>query len=359
MEIQGMRDLVRSELEESASVTGSVDPEAVVRIAELLAEVFRSKHKVMLFGNGGSAADAQHIAAEFSGKYLFDRDPLNAVALTNLSSVTAIGNDYSYDDVFERQVRAGVTEGDAVVGISTSGNSKNVIRAVHAAESLGARTIGFSGSGGRLKDEVELALVIPSRSTPRIQEAYMAAAHVICGLVERSLFGRGTVFIDRDNTIAKDVPYCPRPEDMQLLPGAGEAIKRLNDAGLLVIVITNQSGVARGYFTEDALKQINEKMKADLAKRGARIDAIYYCPHLPDAGCKCRKPEVGMVMKALADFPIDLASSYVIGDSDHDIELGRRIGAKQIRVSSSFTLLDAAKRIVKERRASARGPSST
>jgi len=108
MEIQGMRDLVRSELEESASVTGSVDPEAVVRIAELLAEVFRSKHKVMLFGNGGSAADAQHIAAEFSGKYLFDRDPLNAVALTNLSSVTAIGNDYSYDDVFERQVRAGV-----------------------------------------------------------------------------------------------------------------------------------------------------------------------------------------------------------------------------------------------------------
>ncbi len=351
-----MRDLVKRELEESASITGSVDPESVLKIAELLTEVFRSRHKVMLFGNGGSAADAQHIAAEFSGKYLFDRDPLNAVALTNLSSITAIGNDYSYESVFERQVSASIRDGDAVIGISTSGNSKNVIKAVRAAESLGARTIGFSGSGGKLKDEVELALVVPSRSTPRIQEAYMAAGHVICGLVERSLFGRSTVFIDRDNTIAKDVPYCPKPEEMKLLPGAGEAIRRLNDAGLLVIVITNQSGVSRGYFTDQTLKKINEKMEADLAKKGAKIDGLYYCPHLPDAGCKCRKPEVGMVMRALEDFPIDLSSSYVVGDSEHDIELGRRIGAKQIRVSSSFTLLDAAKRIVKERKASGRGP---
>ena len=351
-----MRDLVKRELEESASVTGSVDAETIVKIAELLTEVFRSKHKVMLFGNGGSAADAQHIAAEFSGKYLFDREPLNAVALTNLSSITAIGNDYSYESIFERQVRAGIREGDAVIGISTSGTSKNVIAAIRAAEGLGARTIGFSGSGGKLNDEVELALVVPSRSTPRIQEAYMAAAHVICGLVERSLFGKSTVFIDRDNTIAKDVPYCPKPENMQLLPGAGEAIRRLNDAGLLVIVITNQSGVARGFFTKKTLRKINEKMKADLAKKGAKVDAIYFCPHLPDAGCKCRKPEVGMVMQALADFPIDLSASYVVGDSEHDVELGRRIGAKPIRVSSSFTLLDAAKRIVKERKASARGP---
>ncbi|MGD1060601.1 MAG: HAD-IIIA family hydrolase [Methanomassiliicoccales archaeon] len=354
-----MKDLVRMELEESASVTGSIDPEPILRIAELLTEILRSKHKVVLFGNGGSAADAQHIAAEFAGKYLFDREPLNAIALTNLSSITAIGNDYSYESIFERQVRAMIKEGDAVVGISTSGNSKNVIKAVHAAGSLGARTIGFSGSGGRLKDEVELSLIVPSRSTPRIQEGYMAAAHVICGLVERSLFGRSTVFIDRDNTIAKDVPYCPRPEDMELLPGAGEAIKKLNDAGLLVIVITNQSGVDRGYFSEKTLNSIHEKMKADLAKKGAKVDGIYHCPHLPDAGCKCRKPEVGMVLQALSDFPIDLSASYVVGDSEHDVELGRRIGAKQIQVTTSFTLLDAAKRILKERKASARSPSST
>jgi D-sedoheptulose 7-phosphate isomerase len=351
-----MKDVVRRELEESASVTGSIDPEAVIRIAELLTEVFRSRHEVMLFGNGGSAADAQHIAAEFSGKYLFDRDPLNAIALTNLSSITAIGNDYSYDSVFERQVRAGIGRGDAVIGISTSGSSQNVLRAIRAAKELGARTVGFSGSGGILKDEVDLALVVPSRSTPRIQEGYMAAAHAICGFVERSLFGRSTVFIDRDSTIARDVPYCPRPEEMELLPGAGEAIRMLNDAGLLVIVVTNQSGVGRGYFDEKTLLTIHEKMRADLAKEGARVDGIYFCPHLPESGCGCRKPEVGMIMQALADFPIDLSSSYVVGDSEHDVELGRRIGAKQIRVTGSFALLDAAKQIVEERRLSAPGP---
>jgi len=343
-----MKALVSRELEESASVTGKVDAEQVIRIAEALTKAFREKRKVMLFGNGGSAADAQHIAAEFSGKYLFDRAPLNAVALTNLSSITAIGNDYSYENVFERQVEASIRPGDAVVGISTSGSSKNVLRAIRKAKELGAVTIGFSGSKGALKEEVDIALVVPSTSTPRIQEAYMAAAHVICGLVERSLFGRKAVFVDRDDTIAKDVPYCPRPEELVLLPGVGNGIKRLNDAGFLVIIITNQSGVARGYFTEQMLHEIHKKMLADLAKDGARVDAIYYCPHMPDAGCRCRKPDVGMVLRALEQFPIDLAASYVVGDSEHDVELGRRAGIRGIQVSESFPFTKAVDMILSE-----------
>ncbi|MGD0057692.1 MAG: SIS domain-containing protein, partial [Methanomassiliicoccales archaeon] len=234
-----MKQLVISELEESAAVTCKVDPEQVLRVAGRLVEIFRKRHKVLLFGNGGSAADAQHIAAEFSGKYLFDRVPLNAVALTNLSSITAIGNDYSYESVFERQVEASVGPGDAVIGISTSGNSKNVLRAIAKAKELGVTTIGFSGSAGKLKDVVDIVLSVPSTMTPRIQEGYMAAAHVICGLVERSLFGKRAVLIDRDGTIAKDVPYCSRPEDLVLLRGVGTAIKKLNEAGFLVIVITN------------------------------------------------------------------------------------------------------------------------
>ena len=343
-----MRSLVDRELEESASVTGSIDPEQVLRVADVLTQVFRSKHKVVLFGNGGSAADAQHIAAEFSGKYMFDRAPLNAVALTNLSSITAIGNDYSFESVFERQVEGSIREGDAVVALSTSGNSKNVLRAVAKAKELGARTVGFSGPTGELKDVVDVALTIPSKKTSHIQEGYMAAAHVVCGMVERALFGRRAVFIDRDDTIAKDVPYCPEPKDLVLVPGAGKAIKRLNDAGFLVIVVTNQSGVARGYFDERTLHEIHEKMKKDLAKSGAKVDGIYYCPHLPEAGCRCRKPEVGMVMQALEDFPIDLSSSYVVGDSEHDMDLGRRIGAKPIQVSESFTLSQAVDSILKE-----------
>ncbi|MDD1773127.1 MAG: SIS domain-containing protein, partial [Methanomassiliicoccales archaeon] len=216
-----MRQLVIRELEESAAVTCKVDPEQVLRVAEQLTEAFRTKHKVLLFGNGGSAADAQHIAAEFSGKYLIDRSPLNAVALANISSITAIANDYSYEGVFERQVEASVHPGDAVIGISTSGESKNVLRAIAKAKDLGVTTIGFSGSAGKLREVVDVALTVPSTLTPRVQEGYMAAAHIICGLVERSLFGKRAVFIDRDGTIAKDVPYCPCPEDFVLYHGVG------------------------------------------------------------------------------------------------------------------------------------------
>ena len=345
-----MKQLVIRELDESASVTSNVDPEQVLQIAMLLVEIFRKKHKVLLFGNGGSAADAQHIAAELSGKYLFDRPPLNAAALTNLSSITAIGNDYSYESVFERQVEASVRPGDAVIGISASGNSKNVLRGVAKAKEMGVTTVGFSGSAGKLRDVVDMALTIPSIRTPRIQEGYMAAAHVICGLVERSLFGKRAVFIDRDGTIAKDVPYCPKPEDLVLFHGVGAAVKKLNDAGFLVIVVTNQSGIGRGYFTEDTLSEIHEKMVTDLAKEGGKVDGIFYCPHQPDIGCRCRKPELGMILQALERFPLDLTSSYVVGDSDHDLELAKRIGAKGVGVSEKFTFPQDVELILKETR---------
>jgi D-sedoheptulose 7-phosphate isomerase len=344
-----MSELVRRELRESAAIIASVDDGQVLLVAETLVKVFKAKRKVVLFGNGGSAADAQHIAAEFSGRYMMERAPLNAIALTNLSSITAIGNDYSYETVFERQVEGHVREGDAVIGISTSGNSKNVLRAVAKAKELGAVTIGFSGSAGMLKDAVDVALVIGSRSTPRIQEGYMAAAHIICGLVEKAVFGRRAVFVDRDDTIAKDVPYCPSPDELVLFGGVGGSIKRLNDAGFLVIVVTNQSGVGRGYFTESKLSEIHDKMRSDLARDGAKLDAIYFCPHLPEEGCECRKPNIGMVLQAMMDFDIDLSTSFVVGDSEREMELARRIGAKGIQVSPGFDFNQAVDRILNER----------
>ncbi len=341
-----MREIVARELEESASVTRSVSPEQVLRVASILVDAFRRKNKVLLFGNGGSAADAQHIAAELSGRYLFDRPPLEAAALTNVSAITAIGNDYSYESVFERQVEASARPGDVVIGISTSGNSANVLRAVAKAKALGATTVGFSGPGGKLMDIVDEAVTIPSTRTSRIQEGYMAAAHVICGIVERSLFGGRAVFIDRDGTIARDVPYCPRPEDLVLFDGVGEAVRKLNEAGFLVIVVTNQSGVGRGYFNEQTLGRIHQKMVDDLAEGGGKVDAVFYCPHRPEDGCRCRKPELGMVLQALERFPIDLASSYVVGDSDHDMELARRIGAQGISVNEEMPFPQAVKLIL-------------
>jgi histidinol-phosphate phosphatase family protein len=145
---------------------------------------------------------------------------------------------------------------------------------------------------------------------------------------------RKAVFIDRDDTIAKDVPYCRRPEDLELFDGIAESIKNLNNAGFLVIIITNQSGIARGYFTEETLNKIHEKLRRDLARNGARIDGIYYCPHHPENGCMCRKPKPGMILRAAEDFNIDLKQSYVIGDKPHDVELGEKVGCTVIQIDN-------------------------
>jgi len=243
-----------------------------------------------------------------------------------------------------------VRKGDAVMAISTSGNSKNVLLAIGKARSLGAVTIGLTGNGGKLKDEVEFPLIIPSTRSPRIQEGYMAAAHVICGLVEKAMFGRPAVFVDRDDTLAKDVPYCSQPEDLELLEGVGQAVKRLNDARYLVIVITNQSGIGRGLFDEAMLDKIHAKLRSEMAKSGGRLDAVYHCPHLPEAGCRCRKPDLGMIEQAMKDFDIDILSSYVIGDSDnHDMELAKRIGCPGVKVGEGFGLAEAVDWILKRK----------
>jgi len=140
------------------------------------------------------------------------------------------------------------------------------------------------------------------------------------------------IFIDRDGTIAKDVPYCSRPEDFELLPRVAEGIKSVNEHGFKVVVITNQSGIARGYFTEETLAKIHDKMRRELAKQGAHIDAIYYCPHHPDGNCECRKPKPKMLLQATSDLNVDLGQSYVIGDNDMDIEMGKNVGCKTVLI---------------------------
>jgi D,D-heptose 1,7-bisphosphate phosphatase len=140
------------------------------------------------------------------------------------------------------------------------------------------------------------------------------------------------VFLDRDGTIARDVPYCSRPEDFELLEGVGEGIRMLNEAGFRVIVVTNQSGIARGYFTEEMLHKIHQKMKSDSARYGAHIDAIYYCPHHPDEGCDCRKPKPTLILRAAREHNIDLTKSFSIGDKLQDIEAGHAAGCRTVLI---------------------------
>ena len=162
----------------------------IAQVSKEIIKTFRNGGKVLLCGNGGSAADAQHIAAELSGRFYKDREPLFAEALhVNTSYLTAVANDYSYDEVFSRLVKAKGKPGDVLIGISTSGNSPNIIKAIETANQLGLITIGLTGqTGGKMKDLCKYLINVPSTDTPRIQEAHITIGHIICEIVEKELF---------------------------------------------------------------------------------------------------------------------------------------------------------------------------
>ena len=162
----------------------------VAKVSEILVNALKQGNKALLFGNGGSAADAQHIAAELVGRFAFDRPALPALALSvNSSCVTAIGNDYGFDRVFSRQLEALARPGDIAIGISTSGNSVNILRAMSTARKIGLKTIGLTGrSGGNLRNAVDYCICVPSNETPRIQECHILVGHIISELVEREIF---------------------------------------------------------------------------------------------------------------------------------------------------------------------------
>ena len=166
------------------------DKKIVIQIVEFIVNSYKQGGKVVLFGNGGSAADAQHIAGEFTCRFYLERKALPAIAFTtNSSSVTAIANDYEYSKIFARQVEAFVTSKDIVIGISTSGNSPNVLEGINVAKKIGATTIAFAGQkGSKLNEIADIVFNVPSEDTPRIQEVHITIGHIICYLVERELF---------------------------------------------------------------------------------------------------------------------------------------------------------------------------
>lgn len=188
------QERVREILEQSAAVqralAGAAAPE-IAAAAAVLAGVFRAGGRLLLFGNGGSAADAQHIAGELTGRFRRERAALPAIALTtNSSDLTALGNDYGFEHVFARLVCAHGRAGDAALAISTSGQSPNVLEAVREARERGLRTIALTGrGGGKLAPAVDVAIVVPSDDTQRIQEAHIVVGHTLCELVEEELFG--------------------------------------------------------------------------------------------------------------------------------------------------------------------------
>ena len=186
---------ITTQLAAHRDVIARIEQEMSPRIAEmatLLVETFTGGGKLLVMGNGGSAADAQHFVAEIVGRFKMERRGLPAIALsTDTSILTAIGNDYGFDQVFRRQVEALAVAGDLVVGISTSGNSPNVQQGLELARELGCRTVGLLGKdGGSIKGCCDLALVVPTDDTPRIQEGHITIIHIVCDLLEKTMFTR-------------------------------------------------------------------------------------------------------------------------------------------------------------------------
>jgi D-sedoheptulose 7-phosphate isomerase len=195
-----MKDIIKQQIKESIKVKEAmleslIDP--IEKVSKIIIECYKNKGKVVLFGNGGSAADAQHIASELVNKFSFEREPLPAIALTTDTSIlTSISNDSSYDNVFERQIKAFCNKGDVAIAITTSdvsfekgGHSANIAKAIIAAKNKGVKTIGLiSKKGIEISKMVDLAIIVPSYETPRIQEAHITIGHIICYLVEKELF---------------------------------------------------------------------------------------------------------------------------------------------------------------------------
>ena len=191
-----MKDKIKKIISESVSVKNSILQkehllDTVDEVASLMVKALKQGNRIYFCGNGGSAADAQHLAAEFSGRFYVDRDALPAEALhCNTSYITAVGNDYGYDLVYARLIKGIGTKGDFLVGLSTSGNSINIIKAFEVAREKGIITVGFTGeSGGKMKGLCDYLLNVPSSDTPRIQESHIMLGHIVCQLVEEQYFG--------------------------------------------------------------------------------------------------------------------------------------------------------------------------
>jgi len=188
-----MENIILKRFKESSEVKARFLKENLPKLLEainLVSRAFEAGNKLLFFGNGGSAADAQHLAAEFVNRYIMDRPPLPAIALTTDTSIlTSVSNDFTFNEIFSKQLRALGREGDVALGLSTSGSSSNVVKAFEVAKEIGMKTVAFTGNdGGPLARLADVSLVVPSTSTPRIQETHILIGHILCEMVEHQLF---------------------------------------------------------------------------------------------------------------------------------------------------------------------------
>lgn len=304
--------------------------------------------QVFTLGNGGSAATASHFACDLGKGTIRDGSPrFQVTALTdNMPLFSAWANDTGYENVFSQQLANLARPGDVIIAISGSGNSANVLNAVRQARSVGAITVGLTGfEGGQLKDLVDVSVVVPCHCMEQIEDVHLILEHLICTILRQvehapqpahavsklgsAMRQRRAVFLDRDGVINENrADYVKSWDELVFLPGAFEALRLLAASPLAVVVITNQSAIGRGLVTQTTVEEINRRLVEEVSRQGGRVDRLNFCPHRPDEDCGCRKPKPGLLLGAAQASDIDLAHSYVVGDSFDDLVAGWAVGCR-------------------------------
>ena len=306
--------------------------EAARAIGDRLIAGYRAGARVFMCGNGGSAADAQHFAAELTGHLIFDRPPLGAEALhANSSHLTAVANDYDYDTVFARALEGSARPGDTLFAISTSGNSMSVLRAAKTARELGVTVVAMTGESRNLTSF--LFMRSPNMSNTRFSRLANRKADpyaAIRKMVAERAGHQWCLFLDRDGVINRQVvgDYVRNWRQFEWLPGAARALKKLRAWAPYIVVVTNQQGVGAGLMSAVDVMVIHRHLQMQLASDGVLIDGFQVCPHHRSQRCGCRKPRPGLVLDWLGRHPdSEPLLSIVVGDSLSDLELAHNVAA--------------------------------
>lgn len=343
-----IRNYFNSYIQDLKATLDEIDYTAFEQIVHFLLKARQQDKQVFIIGNGGSASTASHFACDLA-KGTVDYETIGfkrfrALSLTdNMAFITAVGNDLRYDDIFTEQLKNYLNPGDVVIGISASGNSPNIVKALRYAKSAGAVTIGLLGfTGGRAKEIVDAHLTASSRNYGIAEDFHLIVQHIMTQIIRRMLHGeqQKVIFLDRDGVINHKAPenqYITSWKDFEFMPGAMQALRYFNKMGYKLVVLTNQQGVGKGMMSEVALHEIHNNMQQVLLNNGIHIEKIFYCPHLEEAACSCRKPAPGLFYRAQNEltFSIRLEEAFFIGDAPSDIEAGKRAGCQTILIGEA------------------------
>ncbi len=329
--------MISSYFPDLCSLCNSIDKTQVEKLVEILYQAYERGSQIFIFGNGGSGATASHFCEDLGKGTLkspSDKRRFRVISLTDsIPYLLAWANDEGYETVFEQQLRNLGRAGDVAIGISGSGKSRNVLRAIEYAKSTEMITVGMTGfDGGELARKVSYSVHIPSSDMGMVENFHLIIVHLVVDCLKKRMKNRA-VFLNRDGVINQECPgYVKSWNEFTWISGSKEALRCLHGNGFLTIVVTNQSVVGRGLIDAKRLDEIHDTMRSEVESVGGGINQIYYCPHPPEAGCDCRKPKPGLLLKAEGDFDISLSDSYMVADTIEDVEMAKNLGCKTVLV---------------------------